>query len=81
MSDHTFCRLHLREVMKDVVEMTTPEQRKAAWGYKYQGQQSAEFHGPDGFYWNGRAHCVWEAKAKGWEAWMEKQREQAETGA
>lgn len=71
MNDHTFCRLYLRDVMRDVHSHTTKDERKVASGYKSSLPNSAEFWGPGGFYWHGRACCVWEAKAKGWEAWLE----------
>lgn len=71
-NDHTFCRLMLRETMEDVRKVTTAAERKTAWGYKYSGQEMVEFHGPDEFYWHGRGCCVYLARAKGWEAWLEK---------
>lgn len=67
--DHSFCRTHLARVMVDVREHTTDEQRKAAWVYKYD-DQGAEFHGPDNYYWYGRACCKWQARAEGWQDWM-----------
>lgn len=69
MSGHTFCRLHLTEVMKEVRPHTTALERKAAWTYHY-GHSQGEFHAHDGFYWYGSAHCKYEARAKGWEAWL-----------
>ena len=72
--DHTFCRLYVKEVMKAVRKYTTAEQRKKAWAWKMDSLgRTGEFHGPDDFYWHGSAHCLWEARAKGWEAWMQKQ--------
>ena len=35
--------------------------------------QGHEFHGPDNFYWHGRACCLWEARAKGWQSWLNAQ--------
>lgn len=31
-----------------------------------------EFHGPDKFYWHGSAGNAYEARYKGWNAWIEK---------
>jgi hypothetical protein len=71
MMNHLFCRLYLKEVMKDVVKHTTVEQRKASWTYLYEGfNNHGEFHGPDNFYWHGNACCRWEARAQGWLRWM-----------
>ena len=69
MGKHDFCRTHLRIVMEDVKRLTIAEQRKGAWVW-HDGRQMAEFHGPDKFYWSGNACCKWEARAKGWEAWL-----------
>ena len=70
--DHTFCRALLANVMPEVHKATTPEQRKAAWPWASGTNlgQGHEFHGPDGYYWWGRACCLWEARAKGWQAWL-----------
>ena len=43
--------------------------RTAAWVYNI-GRDHWEFHGPDDFYWHGRASNAYEARAKGWESWM-----------
>lgn len=72
MSDeHEFCRVLLREVMKDVLPLTTPAERKAAWAYRYDALNSVEFHGPGEFYWSGEGCCKWYARSQGWTAWME----------
>jgi hypothetical protein len=66
VSDHTFCRTAvLRFTMIDVRKRTTVAERKAAWAYR-SGliDDQAEFHGPGDFYWHGRAHCLYEARAK-----------------
>ena len=71
-TDHAICRAHLALVMPEVRKATTPEQRKAAWPWASGNNlgQGHEFHGPDGYYWHGRACCLWEARAKGWQAWL-----------
>jgi hypothetical protein len=43
---------------------------KDAWVWKA-GRDHWEFHGPDKFYWHGSAHDAYEARYKGWNAWME----------
>ena len=37
------------------------------------GRDNWEFHGPDKFYWYGRAHNAYEARYKGWSAWLDKE--------
>jgi hypothetical protein len=32
-----------------------------------------EFHGPDNYYWHGNASGAYEARYKGWMAWLESQ--------
>lgn len=45
---------------------------KDAWVWKC-GRDHWEFHGPDDFYWHGSASDAYEARFKGWHAWLEKQ--------
>jgi len=76
MTDHidvTFCRGLLSEAHKAVKEKH-PETnlRTAAWVYGY-GRDRWEFHGPDGFYWHGHAGNAYDARYKGWMAWLEVQ--------
>ena len=75
MSDHTFCRLYLKKVMKDVFKHTTPEFRKYAWTHQTGRTYEFIIHnfregGGKEFYWHGQCHCKWDCQAKGWEAWM-----------
>lgn len=65
-----FTRALLRTVMDDIKLHTTAAERKAAWVYHLGGQW--EFHGPDGFYWHGRADNAYDARAQGWQAWWRK---------
>jgi hypothetical protein len=44
--------------------------RKDAWVYDH-GRNHWEFHGPDKFYWHGSAGTAYEARYKGWMAWLE----------
>ena len=70
---HDFCRTLHTQTMADVRKHTTAEQRKATWAYKFAGRRPTfEWHGPDGYRWEGKADCLWDAKVKGWRGWMEK---------
>lgn len=72
MSDHTFCRIMLAETLKDVRAAGVLEQEiKDAWAWRPSLIDTGEFHGPENYYWHGRICCLWEAKAKGWEAYLE----------
>lgn len=44
---------------------------KDAWVWNA-GHGRWEFHGPDGFYWHGRAANAYDARWKGWSAWLDK---------
>lgn len=50
----------------------TVKTRKDAWVYHFNSDHW-EFHGPNGFYWHGSASDAYEARYKGWMAWLEKQ--------
>lgn len=67
----TFCRVLLATTMEDVRPLTTAKQRKEAWVIRV-GRQHWEFHGPDDFYWHGGADNAYDARASGWNAWLEK---------
>lgn len=41
-----------------------------AWVWHF-NRNHWEFHGPNGYYWHGRASCAYEARYKGWMAWLE----------
>jgi hypothetical protein len=43
---------------------------KDAWVYDF-GRDHWEFHGPDDFYWHGSASNAYDARYKGWSAWLE----------
>ena len=66
-----FSRLMLSSVMEDVRKATTAEQRKSVWTYHF-GSGHWEFHGPDSFYWHGEADSAYDARAKGWSAWLDR---------
>jgi hypothetical protein len=67
----SFCRALLREAIKELKEKAPGiRPMKDAWVWKA-GFGSWEFHGPDKYYWHGRAHNAYEARYKGWMAWLE----------
>ncbi len=71
MIDHTFCNSLLREMMKEVKSAgVTKEQIKHSWAWRR--GNDGEFHGPNGFFFNCRAHCLADAKYKGWNAYIAK---------
>jgi hypothetical protein len=49
---------------------------KDAWVWNA-GRDHWEFHGPDDFYWHGRASNAYDARYQGWSAWLDKQAEAA----
>lgn len=64
-----FSRSLLSAVLEEVKPLTTPAERKAAWVYHFE-RANWEFHGPAKFYWHGRADNAYEARFKGWTAWL-----------
>ncbi len=69
MSDHNFCRLLLKTTR---TSLTSEQQKRliGAWSYTYD-DNSGEFHVPkDDFYWYGSAHCAYEARVNGINAWL-----------
>lgn len=72
---HAFCRTLLAVVMIDVRKFVSPLTIKQAWAHKT-SLGGVEFHinkcktVPGGFYWHGRACCLWEAKAIGWQTYF-----------
>lgn len=69
-TDIAFCRALLREAHK-IVKSSFPDidLRTGAWTYHFH-RDSWEFHGPEGFYWNGHASNAYETRYKGWMAWL-----------
>jgi hypothetical protein len=67
----TFSQTLLTQVTRDV-KRTFPKinVRRDCWTYHY-GRGRWEFHGPEQFYWHGRADNGWEARAKGWSAYLQ----------
>lgn len=66
-----FCRKLMQLAHRDV-KAAAPHinLRTAAWVWK-DGRQCWEFHGPQNFYWHGRADNAYDARAKGWNKWLE----------
>ena len=66
--DHTFCRLLYNKVKEDI-----PKEIKlrSIWSYRF-FRDDWEVQGPNGLYWNGSAHCSWDAKAKAIMRWFSK---------
>lgn len=69
--DISFSRALLAQVIP-AVKAAGKRVTKDAWVWHF-NRDHWEFHGPDDFYWNGRAGNAYEARYKGWSAWLEKQ--------
>jgi hypothetical protein len=68
--DTAFSRALLAEAHKAVkAAFPAIDLRKAAWVW-CAGRDGWEFHGPERFYWNGRAGNAFDARYKGWLAWL-----------
>ncbi|GAG91018.1 unnamed protein product [marine sediment metagenome] len=66
-----FCRQLLSLVHADVRKIAGIQRpMKAAWVYATFGIW--EFHGPNNYYWHGRAYNAYEARAKGWQGYLDK---------
>jgi hypothetical protein len=73
ITEHTICRLLLKELMKEVKKNVSKEDIQKSWAWKScYFSKTVEFHGPNDFYWNGQGCCLWYAKVKGWEAYLKK---------
>ena len=65
-----FTQEFLRLTMLEVRKHTTAEERRKAWTYRLDRRGHHEFHGPNGFYWHGCAGDKYDARAKGWSAYL-----------
>jgi len=72
ITEHTYCRLLLKEMMKEVKKHVSKEEIKEAYAWKTSAFIAPGFHGPNGFYWHGQACCLWYAKVQGWTAYLKK---------
>jgi hypothetical protein len=68
--DVAFCLALLKEAHK-LVKKHFPKVnlRKDAWTYHFH-KDNWEFHGPEKFYWHGSAANGWDARYKGWMAYL-----------
>ncbi|HEX2242690.1 MAG TPA: hypothetical protein VHK27_05470 [Gammaproteobacteria bacterium] len=73
--DATFCRILLNRLRDDFKEAGVKLDGKPVnlrdkrfWVYSY-SDGTWEFHGPNEFYWSGRADNAYDARYKGWRAW------------
>lgn len=72
--DVVFSRLYLQRIHSDVKKhQKSINLWKGAWVYTY-GRDHWEFHGPDDFYWYGRASNAYDARARGWADWLKKEK-------
>ncbi|NEX60165.1 hypothetical protein [Noviherbaspirillum galbum] len=67
--DGTVSRFLLREATSLVRKAYPAVKIRRAWTYHFH-QDHWEFHGPDGFYWDGRADGAYHARYQGWMAWL-----------
>jgi hypothetical protein len=71
--DTTFCRHLLGELRAEPTFRASGKRLlKDAWVW-HAGRGHWEFHGPDKFYWHGHAANAYEARFKGWSAWIDAQ--------
>jgi hypothetical protein len=76
MSEHSYCRILLKEVMVEVRKRFSAEEIRSAWAWDVSGgrKQQFEFHGPNGHYDHDVrvADCKWSAAAGGWQSLLDK---------
>ena len=68
--NNAFSRSMLREATALVRTHFPDVKLRDAWTYHFRADHW-EFHGPDGFYWHGRADGAYDARYHGWMAWLE----------
>lgn len=64
-----FCQSMLRQATAMVRAHFPQVKVREAWTYHFMGDHW-EFHGPDKFYWHGSADGAYDARYKGWMAWL-----------
>jgi len=72
MNNHDFCRLLLSETRR---ELTTKQRKQlvGSWSYRFSGMgDTADWHGPDDYYWHGNACCAYSARQQGINAWLDR---------
>ncbi len=65
-----FSRELLKVVLQEVKAAFPDIKVSEAWVYKYNDGRW-EFHGPNKYYWYGRADNAYDARYKGWVSWLE----------
>jgi hypothetical protein len=71
--DIAFCRHLLGQGLADLKKFA-PHIRPMKDGWVWSaGRDHWEFHGPGEYYWHGRAGNAYEARYKGWMAWLKAQ--------
>lgn len=68
-TDVAFTRALLSEGHKAVKKHFPKMNLRDAWVWNA-GRDHWEFHGPDEYYWHGSAATAYEARYKGWMAWL-----------
>jgi hypothetical protein len=68
--DKVICRSNLRQATALVRSNFPDTKLRDAWTYHY-GRGDWEFHAPDGFCWYGCADGAYDARYRGWMAWLE----------
>lgn len=71
-----FCRELLRATTLEVLDVAPDTNLRDAWVWKA-GPDHWEFHFRD-YYWQGCASNAYEARAKGWAAWLAKRADNQE---
>ena len=66
--DICFSRAELRLVLADVIRHDAAVRIKDAWVWRA-GKDHYEFHFGS-FYWHGRADNAYDARSRGWAAWL-----------
>jgi len=67
---HDYCRIWLREIMKEVRKDVPKDKIQMAYAFK--NSLGYEFHGPDGYYeyLGSKVDCLYSARAEGWSRYL-----------
>jgi hypothetical protein len=68
-TDIAFSRALLGEAHTAVKQFAPKTKLRDAWVW-HAGRDHWEFHGPNNFYWHGRAGNAYDARFNGWIAWL-----------
>lgn len=69
-ADIVLCREVLKKTFERVQEHFPEIEYRHAWVYNYRDGRW-DFHGPEKFYWYGKADNAYDARAQGWQAFLE----------